>query len=144
MLVLGMGVADLSIALFTIDKVIDHPRLQWSWSKQGYQCNNIFKAVGPKFADQLFHTPRLKLEDSGGFTALHQFIGGLIIERNLINFQKIFTGGTAIGINHPHRPVDNRQGAQSKEIEFNQTGIFDIILIKLGDNPCSGIITVDR
>ena len=144
MLILGMRVADFSITLFTVDKVIDHARLQGAGTEQRHQCDNIFKTVGTELANQLFHSPGFKLEYSGSLTTLHQFIGGFIVEGNLIDFQQIFTGGTAISIDHAHGPINNRQGTQSQKVELDQSCIFNIVLIELGDHPCPGLITVDR
>ena len=143
MLILGMRVTNLSTAFFTIDKIVDHARLQRSRAKQCHQCNNIFKAVGAELLNQLFHTPGLKLKNCGGFGSLHQTIGGLIIQGNFIDLKGLFPYITAIRINHAHRPIDNRQCPQTQEIELHKAGVFYIILVKLSDYAGTGFITIN-
>ena len=95
-------------------------------------------------SNQLFHTPGFKLEYGGGLSPLHQFIGGCIVQGNLIDLQRLFTGGTAIRIDHAHRPINNRQSTQTQKVELDQPGIFHIVFIKLGDHTLPRLIAVDR
>ncbi len=59
-------VRDRFSAMFTVDKVIYHARLQRTRTEQGHQCDDVFKTVRLKSFDQLFHTTRFKLEYRSG------------------------------------------------------------------------------
>ena len=70
MLIIGVWVGNFLPAVLTVDKVIYHARLQRSRTKQGYQCNNVFKTVRLKTFNQFFHTAGFKLEYRSGFGRL--------------------------------------------------------------------------
>ena len=41
-------------------------------------------------------------------------------------------------------PVDDRQGLESKEVEFHQTGFFDVVLVELRDQGAARLFCVQR
>jgi hypothetical protein len=71
-LVVGVRVSQFGAAVFTVDKVIHHARLQRARTEQGHQCDQVFQAVGLELFDQLLHAAGFKLEHRGGFGFLQQ------------------------------------------------------------------------
>ena len=142
MLPLHVRVRDLFAAVFTVDKVIYHPRLQRPRTEQGHQRDHIFEAVGLQAFNQIFHAARFKLENRGGFRALQHIEAFLIVQRDRRDIQRRLAVFRPPLVDHLQRPVDDGQRTQAKEVELHQPGVFDVVLIKLGDRMETGFIAI--
>ena len=144
MLIFRIGVGNHLTPVLTVDKVINHARLQRTRSEQRHQCDDIFKTVGLKTLDQVLHAARFELEYGSGLCRLEQAVNGLVVERYGVNVEPTLTFACAGLINHFDRPIDDGEGTQTKEVEFDQARIFDIVLIVLRDQPATAFITIKR
>ena len=142
MLPLYVRIRYLFTAVFTVDKVIHHPRLQRPRTEQGHQGDHIFEAVGLQTLNQILHAARFKLEDGGGFRALQHIEAFFIVERNSGDIQWPLAVLLAAGVDHLQRPVNDGERTQTEEVELYQPGIFDIVFIKLGNRMLARFIAV--
>ena len=69
-LILRVGIRNLLSPVLAIDKILNHPGLKWTRSKQGDQGDDIFKAIRSQIFDQLLHTAAFELEYSGCLSTL--------------------------------------------------------------------------
>ena len=141
---LNVRIGNLFAPVLTVDKVIYHPRLQRARTEQGHQCDHIFEAVRLQTLNQVFHAAGFKLEDRGGLRALQHIKAFLIVERNGRDIQRRLAVTLTPGVDHLQRPVDDGKRTQAEEVELHQTGIFDVVLIELGNRVQTLLIAVQR
>ena len=110
------------------NKVVDHPRLERTGTEQGNQRDQIVKMIRLHAFDEITHAARLELEHCPRLACPQQFERFRILHRDFSDFD---VGVGVARICDLHRPIDNRQCLESEEIEFDQTGRFDIILVEL-------------
>ncbi|MNH84319.1 hypothetical protein D3C73_367380 [compost metagenome] len=68
----------------------------------------------------------------------------LVFERNGRDINRFQAGLGTAGIDHLQRPVDDGQRTQAKEVEFDQPGVFHVVLIKLGNRVVTFGIAIQR
>src|SRR5690606_16416756 len=100
---------ELLATMLTIDKVINHARLQRTRSIQCYQRNNVFEHVWLELTDQPFHAFRFKLEYCGGLSLLEQVEHFFIHQWNAGDIYRRFAFWHDALVNRLHSPVDNGQ-----------------------------------
>ena len=108
---LWMWVHDFRAAVLSIDKIVNHTRLQRPRTKQRDEGDNVFKAVGHLLLDKLLHAPRFKLKNRRCLSALEKLVDALIVQLEMIDieFRSAFVPAL---IDHFHRPIDDRKSAQ--------------------------------
>ena len=143
-LIVGMRVSQLGPAVFTVDEVIHHARLQRARTEQGHQCDQVFQAVGLELFDQLLHAPGFKLEHCGGFGFLQQAVRRLVVQRDKRDIQRFFADLGTVAVDGLECPVDDRQGPQAEEVELHQAGGLHVVLVELGDQAVAFFIAIDR
>jgi hypothetical protein len=126
------------------DEVLDHARLQRSRTKQGDQRHDVAEAVRLQAPYEILHAARFELEYRGGLAALQQLISGGVVHRQRAHDQRRFTAFGAQGIDVAHRPLDDGEGAQAEEVELDQPGGLDVILVELGDRGGAPLLAVER
>ena len=134
----------LFATVLTVDKVIHHPRLQRPRTEQGHQSDHIFEAVRLQTLDQILHTARFKLENGGGFRTLQHVEAFFIVQRDSGDIQRPLAVLLATGVDHLQRPVNDGERTQTEEVELHQPGIFNVVLIKLGNRMLARFIAVQR
>ncbi len=146
-LVLGVRVGDLLPPVLAVDEVVHHARLQGPRAEQRHQRDDVFKTVGLQAGNEVLHAARFELEHRGGFRRLEVIEALFVFQRNELDLRAVFRVLTA----HPHRvtdvvqcPVDDRQGAQAKEVELDQTDRLNIVFIELGDDTAAAFFAVQR
>ncbi|VAL71025.1 Uncharacterised protein [Enterobacter kobei] len=144
MLPLHVRVGNLFAPVFTVDKVIYHPRLQRPRTEQGHQRDHIFEAVWLQTLNQIFHAAGFKLEDGCRLRALQHVETFLVIKRDSRDIQRRFAVLLATGVDHLQRPVDDGQRTQAEEVELHQPGVFYVVLVELGDRMLARFIAVQR
>ena len=144
MLPLNVRVGNLFATVFTVDKVIYHPRLQRARTEQGHQRDHIFEAVRLQTFDQILHAAGFKLEYRRGFRALQHIEAFLVIQRDSGNIQRRLAVAFTAGVDHLQCPVDDGEGTQTEEVKLHQPGIFHVVFIKLGDRVQPLLIAVER
>ena len=50
----------------------------------------------------------------------------------------------AAGVDHPHRPVDDGQGAQAEKVELDQPGGLHIVLVELRHDVRTALFAIER
>ena len=143
MLVLRIGVGERLPAVFSIDEVVNHPRLQWARSKQGNEGDDILKTIGLKPLNKIFHPPGFKLKDGGRLGSFKQLEYTGIIQWDVGDIHGGFPLHTGC-IDHRHGPVNDRQSAKTQKVELDQPGFLDIILVVLGHQSAPLLIAVER
>ena len=139
-----MRVGQLGAAVLAVDEVIDHARLQGAGAEQRHQGDEVFQAVGLELLDQLLHAPRFELEYRGGLGLLQHLEGRLVIQRDEVDVQRFQALLGLLAIDRLHRPLDDGQGAQAEEVELDQAGGLDVVLVELGHQAAALLVTGDR
>ncbi|MNM80078.1 hypothetical protein D3C81_920280 [compost metagenome] len=143
-LVVRVRIGQFGATVLTVDEVVNHARLQRAGTEQCHQCNQVFQAVGLELFDQLFHAARFKLEHRRGFGFLQQGVGRFVVQRDERDIQRRLVDLGAVAVDGFQRPVDDRQGPQTEEVELHQTGSFNVVLVELGYQAVAGLVAIDR
>ena len=141
---LGVRVGDRLPPVLAVDEVVHHARLQGAGTKQRHQGDDVLEAVRSQALDQVLHTAGFQLEYRRGLRRLQQLEAGLVIQRDLADIQRQLALPLPHGINHFHRPVDNRQGAQAEKVELDQARVLHVALVVLGDQATAGFVAKQR
>ena len=144
MLPLHIRIGNLFAPVLTVDKVIYHPRLQRARTEQSHQRDHIFEAVWLQTLNQIFHAAGFKLEDGCRLGALQHVETFLVIKRDSRNIQRRLAVLLTAGVDHLQRPVDDGQRTQTKEVELHKPGVFNVVLVELGDRMLTRFIAVQR
>ncbi len=144
MLPLHIRIGNLFAPVLTVDKVIYHPRLQRARTEQGHQRDHIFEAVWLQTLNQIFHAAGFKLEDGCRLGALQHVETFLVIKRDSRDIQRRLAVLLTAGVDHLQRPVDDGQRTQTKEVELHKPGVFNVVLVELGDRMLARFIAVQR
>ena len=126
------------------DEILDHARLQRAGAKQRHERDDVAEAIRLQAADQVLHAARLELEHGRGAAVLQQLVGRSIVHRQHANIDRRLAGERALGIDVAHGPVDDRQRAQPQEVELDEPGRLDIVLVELRDRGRAAIFHVQR
>ncbi len=100
------------------------------------KCDQVFQPVRLGLHQGIFHAGGLELENRRRIRRLENgVIGGTIVER-----QSLQVNLNAFNLTYQtHGFVENRQGTQAEKVEFDQAGLFDVVLVKLRDDRvCTG------
>ena len=92
--------------------------------------------------DEFLHAPGFELEDARGGRVLQQGVGGRIVQRNVLDAQRLVV--TAPGIDDLYGPVDDRQRLQAQEVELHEPGALDVVLVELGDEAAARFVRAHR
>ena len=126
------------LALYVVGNQVHGPR-----PVERDQRNDVFQPVRLQLGGQLAHARRFHLEHRRQVSAGKALVGGLIVDGNLQDFQRIFIGRFA-GVDHLHRPIDDGQRTQAQEVELHQTHVFQILHVELGDQATTAVLAVQR
>ena len=142
-----MRILYLGLAVFAVDKVIHHARLQRAGTKQRHQRDDVFKTVRLQTVDQVLHAARFQLEYGGGLGGLEGDEAGTVIQRDggdIRALADILALQCQAVTNIVQGPVDNGQGAQPEEVELDQTDRLHIVLVELGNDTLPALFAVKR
>ena len=131
-------------SVFTFNEVVDHTGLQGPRSEQGHQGNHVFEQIRLEPLDQFFHAARFELEHRRSACVLHQLEGRGVVERNLFDRDWLLLGRDSTSIDVTHRPIDDGQSAQTKEVELHQADSFNIVHVELRDQRIATLFTIQR
>ena len=126
------------------DEVVDHAGLQGPRSEQGDQGDDVAESIRLQPADQILHAARLELEHRRRAAALQQLIGRRVLHRQSGDFERRFTRDRPARIDVAHGPIDDRERAQSQEVEFDETRGLDVVLVELRHRRGAAFLTVER
>ena len=142
----GMQVVDrrAGAVMFASDEVIHHAGLQRPGTEQRHQRDDVFEAIGLQAADQVFHAARFELEHGRGARRLEQRKSFRVVHRQRRQIQRRLAARRTHCIDGLQSPIDDGQCAQTKEVELDQTGGLDIVLVKLCDDVGTALFAVQR
>ncbi|MNQ31510.1 hypothetical protein D3C85_448860 [compost metagenome] len=143
-LVVGVRVGNLRAAVLAVDEVVDHARLQRTGTEQRHQGDEVFQAVRLELLDQLLHAARFELEHRGGLGLLQQRVGRLVVQRDEVDVQRLQALLRLFAVDRLQRPLDDGQGAQAEEVELDQAGRLDVVLVELGHQAAALVVAGDR
>ena len=129
----GVRVFDLLSAVFSVDVVVDHAAAQRPRPVQGHRRDDVLELTWLEPLENPLEAFGFKLEHPRGVARGDQVVGPLVIERNVVGPQCRFVGA-ALLVDQLNRRVDDRQGLESQEIEFDQPGLLDLLHGELGDH----------
>ncbi|OQA30785.1 MAG: hypothetical protein BWY57_02652 [Betaproteobacteria bacterium ADurb.Bin341] len=122
-----MEIIDLLLALLAQDEVIDHARTERAGAIKGEHGDDVFKPVGRQFLQQLFHAFRFHLENGRRIGLFQDLVGRRVVEAQTHQIELF--AGQAFDVFQ--RQLDDGEVAQAQEVEFDQAGLFDIVLVEL-------------
>src|SRR6056297_169435 len=128
--------------VLTVDKVIHHARLQGPRPEQRHQGDHVFQRVRLKAANQVLHAPGFQLEHRRRFGFLAHVERGHVIQRDLVNIERLHALLFPARIDHVERPLDDGERPQTHEVEFHQSGVFHIALVELGNQAATLVVAV--
>ncbi len=102
-------------AMFSLNKVINHPGIQGAGTIQGNQGDEVAELLRSHFYQQFSHPRTLQLEDTQSISPTKQIVGLSVIHRNGINIQI----RTYILFDMFDCLVNDSEGFQAEKIEFN-------------------------
>ena len=140
----GVRVLDFGEAVFAVDEVIHHAGAERAGAEEGDEGDDVLEGIRTQFADEFFHAAGFELEDGGGVGGLQQFVGGGVVQRQGGDVQRRFALAGAAAVDVVKRPVDDGQGAQAEEIEFDQPHRFDVVFVELGGDARARAFAVER
>ena len=123
-------VFDALLAMFALDEVGDEvhrPR-----TVERHQRDDVLEAVRLGALEHVLHAARFELEHSGGVGAGQKVEGRTVVERDGVEVE----AGVAASLDRqrPHGLLggsEDGQGGQAEEVELDQTGRLDIVLVEL-------------
>ena len=80
-------VGDFGFAVFAIDEVVDHAALDGAGAVEGVEGGKVLDARGLIAAENVAHAVGFKLEDGGGVAAREEFVGGFVVEREIVDVE---------------------------------------------------------
>src|SRR5512138_1111612 len=132
------------LAMLARDKVIDHARLQRTRTEERDERDDVLEAIGLQPADEVLHTARFQLEYRRGLAALEELVGRRIVHRQIRHVERPLSFALAIRIDDLDRPIDDRKGTKSEEVELHETCRFHIVLVELRDDAAPSVIAEER
>ena len=75
---------------------------------------------------------------------LQQFVGGGVVQRQGADVQRRLAFAGAAAVDVVERPVDDGEGAQAEEVEFDEADGFDVVFVELGGNRRPRAFAVER
>ena len=117
--------------MLTVNKILDHSRLEWARPEQCDQRNDILETVRPEVLNQFLHAAAFQLEYGRRFSALQQVVNRTVIEWYLINIHRRLDITSLV--NHRHCPINDGQRPKAQEVEFDETRVLNIVLVILCD-----------
>ncbi len=116
-------------AVLAVDEVVHHARFQRPRTVQGQHGDDVFEGVGPQLLEQFLHAARFQLEHRGGVGVAQNLVGGRIVEAERHDVEVALV---LVELAHvAHGPVQDGQVAQAQEVELDQAGGFDVVLVEL-------------
>ncbi len=128
--------------LLAVDEIVHHARLQRSRAEKRHQGDDIGESIRLQAANQIFHTSRFELKNRRGRAGLDELEGRRIICRDGADFDRILLRHPTTLVDGAQSTVDDRQGAQSEKIEFDQTHCLDVVFVELGDQCARAPLTI--
>ena len=115
--------------MLAVDEVVHHARFQRPRSIQGQHGDDVFEGVGPQLLQQFLHAARFQLEHRGCVGVAQDLVGGRIVQRQGHDVEVALV---LVELAHiAHGPVQDGQVAQAQEVELDQAGGLDVILVEL-------------
>jgi hypothetical protein len=133
-------IIDLLLALLAQDEVIHHPRAKRAWAVERKHGDDVFEAIRCQFLQELLHALRFNLEDGRGVGVLQDLVGRRVVETEQI--QVVPDAGELFDVTY--RQIDNRQVAQTEEVELHQADFFDIVLVVLRNHRSATVGRIER
>ncbi len=108
-----------------------HPPLDGAGADQGHADDDIFKALGLEFGQHLRLGAALDLEAADRIGPLQQIVDGGVVQRQIGRLEL----DAPLRLDMAHGLLDHAQRAQREEVDLDQPGIFDTVLVPLHHNP---------
>ncbi len=138
---LGKFVGDFGFAVLAIDEVVDHAALNGAGAIESVEGGEILDAGGMIAAKDVAHAVRFKLEDSGGIAAGEKFVGGFVVEREIIDVDFDAT----VLLNHFHGIVQDGERGEAEKIHLEKANALEGVHVVLrGDFVAVGLVDGDE
>ena len=102
------------------------------------------KRVRLQAPDQVLHAAGFQLEHRGGLRLRHEVVGRLVVHRQLPDVEQRLTARGAARVDDLHGAVDDRERAQSEEVELHEARGLDVVLVELRDDAAALVVGVQR
>ena len=142
-----VGVDDGLLAVLAVDVVVHGARLQRARAVQGDQGDDVVDGVRLQAADQVLHAFGFELEDGRRLRGLQELVGGGIVEGQRLDVDggfALFLARIRILIDGLHRPVDDGERLQAKEVELDEARLLHVVEVELRDHPAATLVRVER
>ena len=138
MLVLdGAGIA------LALDEVVHHAGVQGPRTVEGVDGDDVLEAGGAQLPEDVLHARAFKLEDAVGVSPGEQVVGRLVVHGDPGDGEQLRCSqgrpGHAI-IDVLHRFVDDRESAESEEVELDQSYLLHALHVELGGDLVLGCL----
>ena len=130
--------------MLALDEVADHAGLERARPEQRHQRDDVFERVGLQTPDQVLHAARFQLEHRGGPRLLHELEGVGVAHRQLRDVERRLAFLLAQRVDELHRAIDDRQRAQTQEVELHEARGLDVVLVELRDDAAALVVRVQR
>ena len=115
-------------AVFALNKIIHHAAVQGAGAIEGHQGGDVGKRSRLQPHQQIFHAGAFQLENARGVAAGQEGIG-----RPVVQIQIDHIGHRLTLIRQKRQGLfDDREVAQSQEIELDEPRLFHVLHVKLG------------
>src|SRR6185312_5689589 len=117
-------------APLAVNKVIDHPALNWARTIERVQCRKVINRTRLVAPQHVGHAARFKLEDAGGQSGVKDaFVSLGIVERDIFQIN-----GRAALRNKLQRVVDDGESGEPQKIHLEQAHLLDRLHVLGGHN----------
>ena len=138
-----VGIFHPRSSMLAIHVVVNRAGLQRAGAKQRHQGDDVVDGIGQKTADEVFHAPRFELEHRLSFRLLQKLVGGGFVQRHRFDVDGFLACGFALGIGGGQRPVDDGEGLEAKQIEFDEARFLHVVQIELRHHGTAALIAVE-
>ena len=130
-------VADLGLALFAIDEIIDHAALDRTGAVQRVERGEILDAAWLVTAENIAHAVGFELEDGGRFSASEEFVGFGVVQREIVDVNFYAT----VLFHHANSVVEHGERGQAKKVHLQKADALKRIHVVLrGDFIAIGLV----
>src|ERR1035437_3049986 len=127
---LGQVVGDSLAAMLAIDEVVYHAALKGAGAIERVERGEILDTRRMVAAQNVAHAGRFKLEDAAGEGLRKDFVGGRVVERQLLGHQ----ADAVTLLDQFQRVVDERERGQAQEVHLEKLQLLEAVHVELRDN----------
>jgi hypothetical protein len=105
------------------------------------QRDDVLESRRRRLFQKLAHAARFELEHGGGVAGLHDVVGGVVVERQCVQRQRV-RGIEAADV--AQRPVEDGQRGEAEKVELDEAHRLDVVLVELRHDRVRARLGVER